>query len=99
MTDITERMRRAWIKGRGWDGDLPAIEIPRYRLLGLLGEGCQGQVFLAEQDAPRRRVAVKVLSPRAGSLGTLERFRFEVDVLAALDHPGIARVFDAGEAR
>lgn len=56
-----------------------------------------GRVFLAEQDQPRRRVALKVLRA-ASTAEALRRFEREADLLAALDHPGIARVHAAGSA-
>jgi tetratricopeptide (TPR) repeat protein len=55
-----------------------------------------GEVWEAEQDQPRRRAALKVL--RAGPSGTRARLRFrdEIDALARLQHPGIARILEAG---
>jgi eukaryotic-like serine/threonine-protein kinase len=72
------------------------LEIPGYRVLEVLGEGGMGTVYAAEQDAPRRRVAIKVLHAR--STGALARFRTEAEIMARLDHPGIARVLEAGDA-
>ena len=67
-----------------------------YRLLKKLGEGGMGTVWLAEQVAPvRRQVAVKVI---AGYFGDRERQRFDLErqSLAIMNHPAIAKVFDAG---
>lgn len=74
---------------------LPARLGP-YRILRLLGEGSSGRVYLAEQDAPRREVALKVL--RGAELSGEARLRFarEAELLAQLEHPGIARVYAAG---
>jgi predicted Ser/Thr protein kinase/tetratricopeptide (TPR) repeat protein len=69
-----------------------------YRILRLLGEGGMGVVYLAEQDRPRRRVALKVLKPGAATTGHLRRFEHEADVLGRLQHPNIAQVFAAGTA-
>lgn len=77
--------------GRG-----PGLEIPGYRLLRVLGEGGMGTVYAAEQESPRRQVAIKVLHAR--SPNALVRFRAEADIMARLDHPGIARVLEAGDA-
>ena len=68
----------------------------QYRLTKMIGEGGMGSVFEAEQENPRRTVAVKVLKPGAMSPSMLRRFAQEAHVLARLQHPGIAQVFDAG---
>ena len=69
-----------------------------YRILRPLGTGGMGQVFEAEQDEPRRRVAIKVLRPEIGSADMRARFRREGDLLALLRHEGIARIHAVGEA-
>ena len=76
----------------------PPARIGRYRLLGTLGEGGMGVVYLAEQERPvRRRVALKLV--RGGTLGrrALQRFQAERQALARLDHPHVASLYDAGE--
>jgi hypothetical protein len=77
------------------DPALPS-RIGPYRILGVLGEGSQGRVYRAEQDSPRREVALKVL--RRGTRIAEDRFRREIELLARLEHPGIARLYAAGEA-
>jgi WD40 repeat protein/predicted Ser/Thr protein kinase len=72
------------------------LKIPGYKLLEELGEGGMGTVFRAEQESPRRPVAIKVLHTRSQSAWI--RFQTEAQVMARLDHPGIARVLEAGEA-
>ena len=68
-----------------------------YTLLDVLGEGGFGRVWLAEQSSPvRRKVALKILKPGMDTDEVLSRFRQERQSLALMDHPGIARVFDAG---
>ncbi|HEX5008940.1 MAG TPA: serine/threonine-protein kinase [Planctomycetota bacterium] len=68
-----------------------------WRLLRRLGAGGMGEVWEAEQQRPHRRAALKVM--RAGRAGprALQRFRDEIDALARLEHPGIARILEAGE--
>jgi non-specific serine/threonine protein kinase/serine/threonine-protein kinase len=72
--------------------------IGRYRILRLLGEGGMGVVYEAEQDSPRRTVALKVVRPGLASGGLLKRFRHESQILGRLHHPGIAQVYEAGVA-
>lgn len=79
------------------DGDFPTT-IGGYRVLGLLGQGGMGQVYLAEQETPRRTVALKVVRAGPGSEHLVKRFLHEVSVLGLLKHPGIAQIYDAGIA-
>jgi serine/threonine protein kinase/tetratricopeptide (TPR) repeat protein len=68
-----------------------------YRLLQKLGEGGMGAVFLAEQVQPvRRQVALKVIKPGLDTEQVVARFGAERQALALMDHPNIARVYDAG---
>jgi serine/threonine-protein kinase len=69
-----------------------------YRLLGLLGEGGMGVVYEAEQLEPvRRAVALKVVKLGLDTRHVVARFTAERQALAAMDHPYVARVFDAGQ--
>jgi eukaryotic-like serine/threonine-protein kinase len=77
----------------------PAVErIGPFRILGLLGRGGMGTVYEAEQDHPRRRAALKVIRPGVMSHVMHRRFEYEANLLARLEHPGIARVYEAGVA-
>jgi serine/threonine protein kinase len=68
-----------------------------YRLMEQIGEGGFGLVFVAEQNEPvRRKVALKVLKPGMDTRDVVARFEAERQALALMDHPNIARVFDAG---
>jgi non-specific serine/threonine protein kinase/serine/threonine-protein kinase len=68
-----------------------------YRLLQLVGEGGMGEVWLAEQTRPvHRQVALKVIKAGMDTAQVIARFEAERQALALMDHPGIARVFDAG---
>jgi non-specific serine/threonine protein kinase/serine/threonine-protein kinase len=68
-----------------------------YRLIRKLGEGGMGQVWLAEQTAPvKRRVALKLIKGGMYDATALVRFQNERQSLALMDHPAIAKVFDAG---
>jgi len=71
--------------------------IGRYTLLERLGEGGFGIVYLAEQTEPvRRRVALKIIKLGMDTRQVIARFEAERQALAMMDHPGIARVIDAG---
>jgi tetratricopeptide (TPR) repeat protein/predicted Ser/Thr protein kinase len=93
-------------RGTGFDslpGPVPSAEaariperIGRYRILEVLGEGGMGVVYLAEQDSPRRRVALKVLHPGLASPARTKRLEHEAQILGRLHHSGIAQVYEAG---
>ena len=73
------------------------IIIGPYHLLQLIGEGGMGEVWLAEQRQPvRRRVAVKLIKIGMDTREVVARFESERQALALMDHPAIAKVFDAG---
>jgi eukaryotic-like serine/threonine-protein kinase len=84
--------------------DVPAAppfetsQIGPYTLLHEIGRGGMGAVFLAERADVQKRVAVKVVAGGRSSAEHVERFLFERRVLAQLEHPGIARLLDAGIA-
>ena len=78
-------------------GGKPGDHIGRYKLLQQIGEGGCGVVFMAEQEEPvRRRVALKIIKPGMDTRSVIARFEAERQVLALMDHPNIAKVFDAG---
>ena len=69
----------------------------RYKLRQEIGEGGMGSVYLAEQTQPvKRQVALKLIKPGMDSKAVLARFESERQALALMDHPHIAKVFDAG---
>jgi eukaryotic-like serine/threonine-protein kinase len=72
--------------------------IGRYRVIRLLGEGGMGAVYEAEQDQPRRRVALKVIKAAWASPTMLKRFELESQSLGRLHHVGIAQIYEAGSA-
>jgi serine/threonine protein kinase len=75
----------------------PGRQIGPFKLLGILGEGGYGIVYLAAQEQPiRRRVALKVIKPGMDSRQVIARFEAERQAMALLDHPNIAHVYDAG---
>lgn len=77
--------------------DIPD-KIGPYKVLAYLGGGGMGLVYLAEQGTPARRVAIKIIPPHRRTKDILGRFDIEREALALMDHPNIAKVFDAGES-
>jgi eukaryotic-like serine/threonine-protein kinase len=81
----------------GASGSMAASQIGPYRLLQVLGEGGMGEVWLAEQTKPiHRTVALKLIKTGMDTKAVVARFESERQALALMDHPNIARVFDAG---
>ena len=80
------------------DFPVPGGTVGPYRLLKRLGEGGMGEIFLAEQETPRREVALKVIKRGMDTRKVIARFETERQTLAMMNHPNIARVFDAGES-
>ncbi len=79
-----------------WRSEIGAVIGP-YQLLELIGEGGMGEVWLAEQKQPvRRRVAIKLIKAGMDTREVIARFESERQALALMDHPAIAKVFDAG---
>jgi hypothetical protein len=75
----------------------PAQMLGRYKLLEKIGEGGFGEVWMAEQREPvKRRVALKLIKLGMDSRQIVARFEAERQALAMMDHPNIAKIFDAG---
>ncbi|HUD46030.1 MAG TPA: serine/threonine-protein kinase [Candidatus Baltobacteraceae bacterium] len=75
----------------------PGDRIGRYKLLQQIGEGGCGVVYLAEQEEPvRREIAIKVIKLGMDTKSVISRFEAERQALALMDHPNIAKIFDAG---
>ncbi len=73
-------------------------QIGPYRLLEKIGEGGMGEVWAAEQRVPvRRRVALKVIKRGMDTKQVIARFEAERQALAMMNHPAVAKIFDAGE--
>ena len=81
--------------------DLPSLQSPErignYKILQQIGEGGMGEVFEAEQERPiRRQVALKLIKFGMDTKQVVARFESERQALALMNHPNIARVYDAG---
>ncbi len=78
-------------------GVQPGERFGRYKLLQKISEGGCGIVYMAEQEQPvRRKVALKVIKLGMDTRQVIARFEAERQALALMDHPNIARIFDAG---
>ncbi len=78
-------------------GEVPGTRIGRYKLLQLIGEGGFGSGYMAEQEEPvRRKVALKSIKLGMDTKQVIGRFEAERQALALMEHPNIAKVFDAG---
>ena len=100
-SDATGWLEKPALTSNPLQGMVAAPDAPErigpYRILEKLGGGGMGDVYLAEQAAPiRRKVAVKVIREGMDSKGVVARFELERQALALMDHPSIAKVFDAG---
>ena len=73
----------------------PVLAIGRYRVVRVLGEGGMATVYEAEQDDPRRTVALKVMRPGLDSPELRKRFTQEARILGRLHHAGNAQVYEA----
>lgn len=73
-------------------------EVAGYRVIDTLGIGGMGVVYLAEQQSPRRQVALKLLRPGIATPDLVRRFQFESEALGRLRHPAIAQVYESGVA-
>jgi serine/threonine protein kinase/WD40 repeat protein len=86
--------------GHDPDDGIARARLPRafghFRLVRVLGSGGMGLVYEAEQEHPKRSVALKVMRSEMVSRELVRRFRRETDTIARLQHPGIAHVYEAG---
>ncbi|MCK4873785.1 MAG: serine/threonine protein kinase, partial [Phycisphaerales bacterium] len=72
--------------------------IGHYRIIRVIGEGGMGTVYLAEQTDPHRQVALKIIKLGMDTKQVIARFEAERQALAMMEHPGVAKVFDAGSS-
>ncbi len=81
---------------RARDNSTPPEMIGRYRIVRRIGAGGMGSVFEAVQEETERSIALKLLYPRWVSPARAQRFDDEIAILGRLEHPNIARIYDAG---
>jgi len=79
-------------RGDEWVGSF----IGQFEIVRVIGTGGMGNVYEARQTNPHRSVALKIVKSAAASKTTLQRFEMESEMLARLQHPGIAQVYESG---
>lgn len=90
-------VRTSAMPTKSMDPNLGAVLGEKYKLIQSIGEGGMGNVYLASQTQPvKRMVAVKVVKAGMDSKAILARFEAERQALAMMEHPNIAKVLDAG---
>src|SRR5712691_2707780 len=76
----------------------PGTKLGRYEIRSKIGAGGMGEVYLAEDEQLRRRVALKILpADLASNQDRMRRFVQEAQAAAALNHPNIAHIYEIGE--
>ena len=100
MLDVVRDVAAFIVRAGPGMAEMPLPEMPAqvgpYRIVRVLGHGGMGTVYLAERSDVNKRVALKLVRAAAFSPEIRQRFLHERRILAALDHPRIARLLDAG---
>ena len=73
-----------------------SIQIPNFNLVKEIGRGGMARVFLGEQLEPKRKVAIKIVTPQGNDQKILEDLQKEGDTVAQFSHPNIVTVFSCG---
>ncbi|MDX1929925.1 MAG: protein kinase [Pirellulaceae bacterium] len=100
--DFIERLKLAreaeeTFANTSWQASGKGRIVGNYKLIERIGEGGMGQVWLAEQEVPiSRKVALKFLKRGMDSPSLVSRFKREIESMALMDHPSIARIHDGG---
>ncbi len=97
-SDILQRAGKVTDTAVEPEAEAPPIpkKIGRYTIKRVIAAGGMGVVYEALQEKPRRTVALKVMKSGIASTRALRRFEYESQLLARLQHPGIAQVYEAG---
>ena len=98
-THDSDSDHKGWLKsdvgarGDEWIGR----KVGQYEILRIIGTGGMGNVYEARQVRPHRSVALKIVKSAAATPAALHRFEMESEMLARLQHHGIAQVFNSGK--
>ncbi len=92
-----ERLRRELLKAKLFGEPAQAVQIGRFRVLEWLGAGGMGVVYAAYDDRLDRKVAVKVLQPKAADTTSKARLQREAQAMARVSHPNIVSVHEVGD--
>ena len=96
---LTDQIQQQLAEALATETETPMPKtIGDYRIVRKLGDGGMGTVYEAQQDHPRRTVALKIIRFGLASKNMLKRFEHEAHVLGLLQHPGIAQIYEAGTA-
>ncbi len=96
--DPDELRKHRGVLGLEAESIVPNTRIAEFTILGKIGEGGMGVVYIAEQARPRRTVALKLIRRGLATPSMTRRFEHEAEVLGRLAHPGIAQIYEAGVA-
>ncbi|MCH7592374.1 MAG: serine/threonine protein kinase [Planctomycetes bacterium] len=100
--DVTESAESHQTETQTFQESLATAGIPErigpFKIIRKIGQGGMGTVYEAEQESPRRTVALKVIRAGLASSQLLKRFELESQVLGRLQHPGIGQIYQAGTA-
>lgn len=95
-TDTAGEAGDAALAARALLGGTPPERVGHYTIIREIGHGGMGTVYEAEQENPRRKVALKMLRGGLATRESLRRFELEIRLLARLQHPGIGQIYEAG---
>ncbi len=97
LIECSEKASKAFDLASTQVGRADPQQIGPYRILETIGEGGMAVVYKAQQESPVRRVvAIKIIKLGMDTKRFIARFEAERQMLAMMDHPNVARVFDAG---
>ncbi|MCR9217132.1 MAG: hypothetical protein NXI14_08015, partial [bacterium] len=92
--DSTEFLRSPVRRAGAQTSPAMPSTIGGFRVVRRIGAGGMATVYAAEQERPRRSVALKLIRPENASASGLKRFEQECEILGRLEHPGVAHIYE-----